>query len=151
MECHRICRKAHRALDGEGARRYGGRWNSPGQPVVYASSTLALAALEFLIHLDSSEAPRDLLAIRIAIPDDLAITDVRLRTLPPRWYRYPAPDGCREAGDAWLAARKTAILRVPAAPVPEEWNVLLNPRHPDFQRIKQSAERRFHVDQRLVM
>jgi RES domain-containing protein len=150
MECHRICRKAHRALDGEGARLHGGRWNSPGQLVVYASSTLALAALEFLVHLDSSEAPRDLLAIRSAIPDDLAVADVRLRTLPPRWHRYPAPDACREAGDVWLAARKTAILRVPAAPVPEEWNVLLNPRHPDFHRIKLAGERRFHFDQRLV-
>jgi len=150
MECHRICRKAHRALDGEGARLYGGRWNSPGQPVVYASTTLALAALEYLIHLDSSEAPLDLMAIRIAIPDDVAISDVRLRTLPARWHRYPAPDTCRAVGDAWLAARKTAVLRVPAAPVPEEWNVLLNPRHPEFHRIRQVAARRFHFDQRLI-
>jgi RES domain-containing protein len=150
MECHRICRRAHRALDGEGARRYGGRWNSAGHPVVYASSTLALAALEFLTHLDSSEAPQDLIAIRIAIPDDLPVTEVRLRTLPAHWHRYPAPDACRVAGDVWLAARKTAILRVPAAPVPEEWNILLNPQHPEFHRIKQSAERRFHFDPRLV-
>lgn len=150
MDCHRICRKAHRALDGEGARRYGGRWNSPGRPVVYASSTLALAALEFLIHLDSFEAPRDLVAIRITVPDDLVVADVRVRALPPRWHRYPAPDACRDAGDAWLAARKIAILRVPAAPVPEEWNLLLNPQHPDFHRIRQTAVRRFHFDQRLV-
>jgi RES domain-containing protein len=150
MECHRICRKAHRALDGEGARRYGGRWNSPGQPVVYASSTLALAALEFLVHLDSSEAPQDLLAIRIVVPDDLAITELPPRALPARWHRYPAPHACRAAGDAWLAARKTAVLQVPAAPVPEEWNVLLNPRHPEFHRVKLVAERRFYFDQRLI-
>ena len=150
MECHRICRKAHRALDGEGARLYGGRWNSPGEVVVYASATLALAALEYLIHLDSSEAPFDLMAIRIAIPDDVAVSEVPLRTLPQRWHRYPAPDACRVVGDRWLSAGKTAVLRVPAAPVPEEWNVLLNPRHPDFHRIKQVAARRFHFDQRLI-
>lgn len=150
MECHRICRQAHRALDGEGARLYGGRWNSAGHPAVYASSTLALAALEYLIHLESAEAPHDLVAIRIAVPDDLPVTEVRLRSLPARWQRYPAPEACRTIGDAWLAAGKTAILRVPAAPVPEEWNTLLNPRHRDFERITQVAKRRFHFDQRLV-
>jgi RES domain-containing protein len=118
--------------------------------MVYASTTLALAALEYLVHLDSSEAPLDLMAVRIAIPDDVAGSDVRLRTLPARWHRYPAPDACRAVGDAWLAARKTAVLRVPAAPVPEEWNVLLNPRHPDFHRIREVSARRFHFDQRLI-
>lgn len=150
MECHRICRRVHRPLDGEGARRYGGRWNSPGLAVVYASASLALAALEFLVHLDSSEAPRDLLAMRITIPDDLSVSEVKLRSLPARWDRYPAADACRRLGDAWLAAGKTAVLKVPSAPVREEWNVLLNPRHADFQRIKEVSVRRFQFDQRLV-
>lgn len=150
MECHRICRTAHRALDGEGARRYGGRWNSPGHPVVYASSTLALAALEYLVHLDSSEVPPDLVAVRITIPDDLTIIELRVSSLPARWFRYPAPDRCREAGDAWLSAGRSAVLRVPAAPVPEEWNLLLNPRHPDFRRIRARVSRPFHFDPRLI-
>ena len=118
--------------------------------MVYTSSTLALAALEFLVHADSFEAPRDLVAMRLAIPDDLPVTDVRLRALPARWDRYPAPDGCRKLGDAWLAAGRTAVLRVPSAPVPEEWNLLINPRHPDFHRIRVAATRRFHFDQRLI-
>ncbi|MGH7593260.1 MAG: RES family NAD+ phosphorylase [Gemmatimonadales bacterium] len=150
MDCHRICRKAHRPLDGEGARLYGGRWNSPGRAVVYASATLALAALEYLTHLDSSDAPRDLVAVRITVPDDLPQSELQPRSLPPRWHRYPAPDRCRQLGDAWLAAGKTAILRVPAAPVPEEWNLLLNPGHPDFRRVKASGERQFHFDPRLI-
>ncbi|MGH7523538.1 MAG: RES family NAD+ phosphorylase [Gemmatimonadales bacterium] len=150
MECHRICRRAHRPLDGEGARLYGGRWNSPGHAVVYASGSLALAALEFLVHLDSSEAPHDLLAMRINIPDDLTVSDVKLRALPARWDRYPAVDACRKLGDAWLLAGKTAVLKVPSAPVHEEWNVLLNPRHPEFHRIREAGSRRFRFDQRLV-
>ena len=150
MECHRICRRAHRPLDGEGARRYGGRWNSPGQPVVYASGSLALAALEFLVHVDSSEAPRDLLAMRISIPDDLSITEIKLRTLPAGWDRYPAGDACRKLGDRWVLTGKSAVLRVPSAPVHEEWNLLLNPRHPEFQRIREASMRRFQFDQRLI-
>ncbi|HEY3935007.1 MAG TPA: RES family NAD+ phosphorylase [Gemmatimonadales bacterium] len=150
MLCHRICRRGHRALDGEGARLYGGRWNSPGVPVVYTSSTIALAALEYLVHLDQAEAPRDLVATRLDLPDDLAIATVATESLPTRWYRYPAPVACRKAGDAWLAAGKTAVLRVPSAPVPEEWNYLLNPRHQDFHLIRRAGSRTFAFDDRLL-
>jgi RES domain-containing protein len=150
MDCHRICRRAQRELDGEGARLHGGRWNNPGTPVVYASSTLALAALEYLTHLDSSEAPGDLVALRIHIPDDVRVATVELPSLPRRWHRYPAPAACRSVGDAWLRASDTAVLRVPAAPVFEEWNILLNPLHWDFQRVRQVAERRFRFDERLI-
>ena len=121
-------------LDGEGARLYGGRWNSPGQAVVYASSTLALAALEYLIHLDSSEAPHDLMAIRIAIPDDCRLSDVRAAdvtgalastTLPP----MPAATAWRSRG--WRPG-KPPSCGSPAAPVPEEWNV--SPESPHANR-----------------
>jgi len=150
MDCHRICRRGQRALDGEGARLHGGRWNSPGAPVVYASSTLALAALEYLTHLDASEAPADLVALRIHIPDDVRVKSVALQALPARWHRYPAPAACRSLGDAWIEKGDTAVLRVPAAPVFEEWNILLNPLHRDFKRIRQVSERRFRFDERLV-
>ena len=130
MECHRICRKAHRALDGEGARLYGGRWNSPGEAVVYASATLALAALEYLIHLDSSEAPLDLMAIRIAIPDDVAdfrraSADVtgalaslpRPRGLPRRWRCVAGgPENRRPAGAGCAGARGVECASESAPP-----------------------------------
>jgi RES domain-containing protein len=150
MLCHRICRRRHRNLDGEGARLFGGRWNSPGLPALYTSSTIALAALEYLVHLDSDEAPHDLIATRIDVPDDLAIATIAPQSLPARWYRYPAPAACRAVGDAWLREGKTAILCVPSAPVPEEWNYLINPRHQGFARIRRSGARAFAFDQRLI-
>ncbi|MGH7584226.1 MAG: RES family NAD+ phosphorylase [Gemmatimonadales bacterium] len=146
---YRICRAAHRALDGEGARLYGGRWNSAGRAVIYLSGSRALAALELLVHLDSSEAPRDLVLIEVSFPDDS--TDiVRPDSLPASWSRTPDHPACQARGDAWLDAAKQLALRVPAAPVAEEVNYLLNPAHPAFRRVRTRTQRRFTFDPRLI-
>ena len=150
MRLYRICRAAHRELDGEGARLYGGRWNTPGHSVVYTSSTLALAALEYLVHADPELVPADLYAITIEVPDDAAIATADVRGLPRGWHRTPEHPACREIGDAWLRAGQTLALRVPSAPIPEEQNVLLNPRHADAVRVSIARERRFFFDPRLI-
>lgn len=150
MRLYRICRAPFRNLDGEGARLYGGRWNSPGHPVVYASSTLALAALEYLVHLEAEDVPSDLVALTIDVPDDVEIEAVDLAALPPGWQQTPEPLHCKALGDAWLQAGRALALRVPAAPVPEEANVLLNPGHPAFARVRLVAERPFFYDPRLL-
>lgn len=150
MRLYRICRAAHRALDGEGARLYGGRWNSPGRPVVYASSTLSLAALEYLVHVDVDLVPTDLVAITLELPDDAAVETVDVAALPAGWQHASEPAACKALGDAWLGAARAVALRVPAAPVPEEWNVLLDPRHADMARVRVVGERAFGFDPRLV-
>ena len=149
MRLYRLCRAPHRALDGEGARLWGGRWNSPGLPVVYASTSLALAALEYLVHLSAEDVPADLVALTMELPDDVESERVALADLPVGWEQTPEPQGCKEIGDAWLRAGRTLALRVPAAPVPEEENVLLNPRHPDAAHVRVVAERPFFFDPRL--
>lgn len=141
---------AHRRFDGEGARLFGGRWNQPGVAVVYTSSTLALAALEYLVHVDPVDAPRDLIALTLTIPDDASVTDVAVDQLPVQWARSTESAACRAIGDRWLAAATSLLLRVPAAPVPEEVNVLINVRHPEARRVRVSAERPFRFDPRLV-
>ena len=150
MRVHRICRAPFRALDGEGARLYGGRWNSAGRPVVYASSALSLAALEYLVHLDPADAPDDLVALTIDVPDDAPSEGVNAADLPAGWAQSPEAAACRAIGDRWAADGRTLVLRVPSAPVPEEWNVLLNPRHPEMSRVRVVAERAFGFDPRLV-
>lgn len=150
MIVHRLCRAPFKALDGEGARLYGGRWNSAGRPAVYTSSTLALAALEYLVHLDPTMLPPDLVALSIDIPNALEIQDADVSALPKDWATMPGSAGCQDIGDAWLASAATPVLRVPAAPVPEEYNFLLNPLHPDAGRLKVVAERRFIYDPRLL-
>jgi len=150
MYVYRLCRASFKALDGEGARLSGGRWNSPGRPVVYASSTLALAALEYLVHLDPADAPADLVALTIEIPDALPVQTVDVTSLPAGWAEATGSTACQKIGDAWLAAGARAVLRVPAAPSPEDENVLVNPLHPAVGSLAIVAERPFTFDPRLL-
>ncbi len=148
MLAYRICRRAHRALDGEGARLYGGRWNTAGRPVIYCSSSRALAALELLVHVDVQDAPRDLYVLEVSVPD-AAIDRLDVKRLPATWARVPEHATCRTAGDAWRAAGKTLALLVPSAPAAEEWNLLINPVHPRFGQVKLKRQRKFTFDPRI--
>ena len=150
MRAWRLARRAFLALDGEGARLYGGRWNTEGTAVVYAASSLALAALELLVHVDPQDAPDDLVALAIEVPDDAPHATVTPDALPADWDRVTDHPACAEVGDRWARARERLVLRVPSAIVPEETNVLLNPAHPAMRRVRVAAERAFAFDRRLL-
>jgi RES domain-containing protein len=150
MRVWRVARQLYSALDGEGARRAGGRWNSPGIPVVYASSTLSLAILELLVHTDPDLIPRDLYGFEIQVPGSLASETLDLGTLPSNWRDIPNHPACRAVGDDWLQRRRQAILGVPSAVVPEELNYLINPAHPDAGSIRVVRSRAFSFDERLL-
>ncbi len=150
MRVWRLCRRKHAAFDGEGARLAGGRWNRKGTAVVYVSETLSLAALEYLVHLDIALAPDDLVAAPAEIPDALPVTRLEAADLPRGWRRYPAPEALGELGTAWASARRTAVLSVPSAVVPQERNLILNPAHPDFPKIRPHPPERFSFDPRLL-
>ena len=145
----RLARLAHVKLDGEGARLAGGRWNSRGRAAVYASTRLSLAALELLVHTDVPLVPPDLIACEIEIPDDVGMETVELGDLPKGW-RAPGHPACRAIGDTWIAEEQTAVLRVPSAVVPEEWNVIINPRHRGAKGIEVVRRRPFTFDARLL-
>lgn len=149
MRAWRLCKKAHAAFDGEGARMAGGRWNLRGTAVVYLSQTLSLAALELLVHADPALLPNDLVAIPADIPDTLRIESLAERDLPRDWRRYPAPEALAERGTEWVRAARSAVLSVPSALVPTERNFLLNPAHPDFRKIRSGTPERFALDARL--
>jgi RES domain-containing protein len=150
MRLWRICRKihAHEAFSGEGARRYGGRWNSPGVPMVYTSSSLALAAVETFVNLEPNLRPDDLVSIEAEIADDLAADRLEIRSLPQNWDKLRT-EFLRKFGDAWIRDAKTVALHVPSAAIPGEWNVLLNPAHADFVRIKIQKPKPFQFDLRM--
>jgi RES domain-containing protein len=139
MLAWRLCREAFADLRGEGARIYGGRWNSLGQPLVYAASTAALAVLEVRVHLD---LPPELL------PDDYVLVTIDLNDLPVEEVaRTPAAP--QAFGDAWIRDQRTPILRVPSVIVPESPNLLLNPAHPAGVGATIVGKRRFGFDRRL--
>ena len=145
----RLARLAHVKLDGEGARLAGGRWNSRGFPAVYTSSRLSLAALELLVHTEVTLVPPDLVACEIEVADSIDVEGVEIAELPADW-RLPGHPGCRAIGDRWLAEERTAVLRVPSAVVPEEWNYLINPRHRAAKAIEIVRRRKFSFDARLL-
>ncbi|MEX2081250.1 MAG: RES family NAD+ phosphorylase, partial [Dehalococcoidia bacterium] len=132
IRCWRLTKRryAHDALSGEGARLYGGRWNPRGVALVYTSGSQSLAILELLVHLDLEQVPPDMVAIPIDIPDSLAMDTLEPESLPGDWRRYPAPAALARLGADWAESGHAAVLRVPSALVPEEWNYLLSPSHP---------------------
>lgn len=142
-------RHAHHAFDGEGARLYGGRFNHPGEAVVYCAATLSLAALELLVHLDVSQVPEDRVALSATIPPDFPIRELEVGDLPKDWRAYPAPEGLKDLGTAWIRSRETAVLSVPSAIVPVERNFLLNPNHPDMAKVEIGDPQPFAFDPRL--
>ena len=136
------------AFSGEGARRYGGRWNTPGRPVVYASLHLSLAALETLAHADRRRFERDYVTFEVRVPHDL-ILELRDEDLPDVWRARPVSAGARAVGDAWLAQRASVALSVPSVLVPQERNLLLDPTHPRFGDVRIGAPQPFRFDERL--
>lgn len=150
MRAWRLTRAAHQQLDGEGARLYGGRWNSEGVAVVYLSSSLSLAALEYLAHIDIEDVPSDLVAMEIELPDDVSILEVDPATLPSDWARVPDHPACVDAGDAWVAEGQSLVLRVPSAIIPIESNLLLNPRHSEAGTARIARTVSFSFDRRLL-
>jgi RES domain-containing protein len=136
------------AFSGEGARRYGGRWNSVGRAVVYTSEHLSLAALETLAHADRKRFARDLVAFEVHVPADL-IAVLADADVPAGWRARPDAPAARAVGDAWLAGRTHAALSVPSVLVPKEQNLLLDPRHPRFAEVRIGAPIPFRFDDRL--
>jgi RES domain-containing protein len=147
----RLTRPAHApGLDGEGARLFGGRWNTPGSPVVYGSVSLAMALFEVWVHLNPDQRRAgslpDFVKIGVDFPSDISVE--RHDAVPEE---LSDPARARAFGDAWLAAARTAVLSVPSAIIPEEANLLLNPLHPDFARVTVALQVPFRFDDRLAV
>ena len=147
----RIVKARHQAtaFDGEGARLYGGRWNSRGLPVVYVAASPALAALEMLVHVGDSGVLASYVSIACTFDPALVLRLDRQR-LPKDWRSSPALPELALVGDAWLKDGTSAVLDVPNAIIPDESNYLLNPRHADFAAITIGRPQPFEFDLRLL-
>lgn len=141
-------RYADAAFDGEGARLYGGRWNSVGTRVAYASESAALAVLEVLVHLQSSATLGAYVLVPVEVPAALVRTPSP-NALPADWRTSPPPPAARAVGDAWVRDGSSVALWLPSAVVETERNLLLNPAHPGFARVRVGEARPFAFDARL--
>jgi RES domain-containing protein len=148
---YRILRKryAKSPFNGEGASRYGGRWSSPGVSLAYASEHLSLAMIEYFVHLDRDDPPPDLVVAAADVPDDVSRVHVAPGKLPATWRQTPAPAELAAIGDRFARRRREAILVVPSALTPDEFNWLLNPDHPDFRRVRILPPEPFSYDARF--
>lgn len=136
------------AFSGEGAAKFGGRWNSRGVKMVYTSSTQSLAVLETLVHLNP---PMDLRYVTFELTlDESGVTPLELGTLPRDWRQAPPSPGTQSLGDRWVQSNSSVVLAVPSVVVPGEKNYLLNPAHPGFSKIRISQPTPFALDARLL-
>jgi len=154
MKVWRICRLpyADEGFSGEGARRFGGRWNSRGVRMVYASTSLSLAAIELFVHLEPGLAPSDLVYLSAELPEGEPARTIHSPQLPADWWTDNAAagtSGARELGDAWIREHSSLALMVPSVPIRAEWNVLLNPVHPCASELKIEPRELFVFDARM--
>ncbi len=150
MRFWRVCRAvyAEKAATGEGARLYGGRWNTRGVPVVYASTSLALAAVETFVNLEPGFRSPDLVSIEGEVPEKVSVETLPLKSLPAGWHES-RDELLHKFGNEWVRSGKSAALLVPSAAIRGEWNVLLNPAHGDFRKLKIKTPTPFEFDLRM--
>ena len=146
MRFFRIADSRHAPESGEGARLHGGRWNSPGRAVIYACETQTGAILEKLVHTNG-RIPKHQVCVVFVAPDSLKSASLDPNDIPG-WAGADMV-ASRKAGDAWLEKAATAVLLVPSVVVDAERNVLLNPEHPDFRRIRVAGTEPVRWDERL--
>jgi RES domain-containing protein len=151
LQQKRFARRPEDAYSGVGASLNKGRWHRVGDEVVYTSSSRSLAAMEILTQVDPEEMPE-----YVCVPADLpkgvyeARRVVEVGDLPDNWRSYPAPEGLARIGSRWTREGNGLLLDVPSAVIPEERNVLVNPRHPDFGTITFGHIEPFSFDPRIM-
>lgn len=139
---------AGNAFGGEGARLYGSRWSTPGHRVAFASTTLSLATLEVLVHLQASALLASYVTFSVGFSEDW-VEPLDPDLLPLDWRRFPAPVELQAIGDRWVKGSSSLLLRVPSAVIPQEFNFLINPDHEDFAKLKIEGPMPFDLDGRL--
>jgi RES domain-containing protein len=149
MEVWRLFPKRFRdsAFSGVGGLYAASRWGRQGVAMVYTATSPALAVLEFFVNLEPNEAPSDLLLAEALVPDGLAEV-LDLRRLHRNWRTLDSLQ-CRRLGSEWALSGRSVALKVPSAAVAGDWNVLLNPRHADFNRVTIVAVKPFRYDPRM--
>lgn len=150
MVLYRISKKKYiDDLSGEGARKFGGRWNFKGSAVLYTSQTESLAALETLVHTSVAAMPSDLNLLILTVPDNIKPEKIDADQLPSSWRNYPAPNQLAEIGNKWINTESSLLLDVPSVLVQTETNIIINPSHSNMNKLRIKEIRPFSFDMRL--
>lgn len=151
MELYRITQEQYADdLSGNGAKLFGGRWNSEGHPALYAASGRALALLETLAHTPAKMLDaKPYILVTIFVPDAIVVQEVDLKKLPEGWDAPDIRNFTQKTGDSFLTDKKQLLLSVPSVIVFEERNFILNPLQSDFKKVKILNKRRIYFDKRV--
>jgi RES domain-containing protein len=130
-----------------GARKYGGRWNFPGDSLIYTSSSRSLSVLEIIVGLPTRMIPVDCVMVEMDIPED--ISSISIAALPTGWEQYPTSGITMKLGSKWMRESSTLVLNVPSCVVPSDYNFLINPHHKVAKEIQIVSVEPFIFDERL--
>ncbi len=150
MQIYRIGDSRHPLWDGTGAAMVGGRWNSPGRPVIYGSLSYACAMLEILVHANIGRLPATQVYVVAELPDSISFERHTAQSLPRDWDGDD-PSIARRFGDQWLQEARSAVLVIPSVVATLEYNAVINPLHPNASQFVVSPSQNVIWDQRLFM
>ena len=150
MKVYRIARTPHiNDLSGTGARIYGGRWTLKGSSIIYTSESISLATVEYLVYVPLSIVPTNISLITLQRPNKITPKEIPVSDLPRNWREYPAPSRLAELGTNWARSNESLLLRVPSVVVEHEFNILINPSHPDMKHVTIVQVESYIADKRL--
>lgn len=150
MEVYRLSReKFASTLSGKGAALKGARWNSVGVELIYTAGNRSLAMAEVAVHFSLATLPSDYMMMTIFVPHDVPLQKLTLSELPADWSAFPHPTSTQEIGDRFVSENRYGILQIPSAVTYGDYNILINPNHPEFKRIKILDTERFPFDKRI--
>ena len=149
MEAYKLSRaKFATPLSGKGAAIKGARWNSIGVELIYLASNRSLAMAEVAVHFTLATIPSDYVMQTIYIPDNISIKKLNESALPKDWNTFPHPP-TQSIGDKFVLAGKYCVMQIPSAVTQGDYNILINPNHIDFSKIKIISTSKFPFDKRI--
>ena len=150
MEVFRLARKKYALpLSGKGAAIKGARWNSMGVELIYTAGNRSLAMAEVAVHFTLATLPEDYMMMTIYIPDDIPLKKVMEEELPTNWKDFPHPNTTQKFGDEFVLENRYGVLMIPSVVTWGDYNLLINPKHKDFERISVTQIEKFPFDNRI--
>ena len=152
MIVYRLARsKYSEDLSGTGAKMSGGRWNSKGTALLYTCQSVALCTTEIAVHTPLGILPDDYQLLTIQIPESAPLIEIAIKELPANWRSFPHIRFTQQLGDDIVKENRYAVIRVCSAVVPDEFNYLINPRHPKAKGVKIIKKQDYSFDPRLFL
>ena len=150
MEAYRLAReKFADILSGKGAALKGARWNSVGVELIYTASNRSLAMAEIAVHFTLATVPADYMMMTIFIPDEISLLKLNAKDLPAGWNVFPPPSSTQITGDKFVTDNKYCVLQIPSSVTQGDYNILINPNHAEFKKIKIINRDKFPFDKRI--